>query len=111
MTITYSTYVLLSMTLGGANVWSNFSYGYRIDKPSGWLLDPDRSKIIHFELCKKSARKNLKIQLKTFYTDNLGQPIRVKSSCILSIDDAWDKWHDLQLKGWTFETRNFPKQL
>ena len=51
------------MTLGGANVWSNFSYGYRIDNPSGWLLNPEGSKIILFELCKKSARKNLKIQL------------------------------------------------
>ena len=28
------------MTLGGANVWSNFSYGYRNESPSGWLLNP-----------------------------------------------------------------------
>ena len=97
------------MTLGGSNVWSNFSYGYRIDKPSGWLLNPEGSKIILFELFNKSARKNLKIQLKTFDTDHLGQPAGVKSARILSIDAAWDKWHDLQLKGWTFETRNFPK--
>ena len=97
------------MTLGGANVWSNFSYGYRIDSPSGWLLNPEGSKIILFELCNKSARKNLKIQLKTFGTDHLGQPAGVKSIQILSIDDAWDKWHDLQLKGWTFEAHNLPK--
>ena len=97
------------MTLGGANVWSNFSYGYRIDNPSGWLLNPEGSKIILFELCNKSARKNLKIQLKIFYTNHLGQPEGFKSAHIISIDDAWDKWHDLQLNGWTFETRNLPK--
>ena len=34
------------MTLGGANVWTNFSYGYRNESPSGWLLSPDRSRLI-----------------------------------------------------------------
>ena len=97
------------MTLGGANVWSNFSYGYRIDSPSGWLLNPEGTKIIFFELCNKSARNNLKIELMTFHTDHLGKPAGVKSVCILSIDDAWDKWHDLQLRGWTLETCNLPE--
>ena len=97
------------MTLGGSNVWSNFSYGYRIDNPSGWLLNPEGSKIILFELCKKSARRNIKIMLKTFYTDHFGHPAGMKSASIISIDKAWDKWHDLQLKGWTFETHNLPE--
>ena len=39
----------LAMTLGGANVWSNFSYGSRNEPPSGWLLNPGRSKLILFK--------------------------------------------------------------
>ena len=99
------------MTLGGANVWSNFSYGYRTDSPRGWLLNPEGSRIILFELFKKSARRNIKIELKTFNTDHFGQPANIKSSAFISVDDAWDKWHDLQLKGWTFETYKFPESI
>ena len=29
------------MTLGGANVWSNFSYGICIDSPNGWLINAE----------------------------------------------------------------------
>tara|TARA_B100000965_G_scaffold403741_1_gene432655 strand:+ start:43 stop:324 length:282 start_codon:yes stop_codon:yes gene_type:complete len=91
------------MTLGGANVWSNFSYGYRIDSPSGWLLNPEGNKIILFELFKKSPRNNIKIQTAIFYTNHHGQPAGIKSTKLISIDEAWNEWHDLQLKGWTFE--------
>ncbi len=97
------------MTLGGANVWSNFSYGYRIDSPSGWLLNPDSSRIVFFELYKKATRKNIKIKLKTFYTNHYGQPIEIKSAKLMPLNEAWDKWHDLQLKGWTFETHQLPE--
>tara|TARA_Y100001968_G_scaffold150929_1_gene138078 strand:+ start:3694 stop:3975 length:282 start_codon:yes stop_codon:yes gene_type:complete len=91
------------MTLGGANVWTNFSYGYRIDIPSGWLLNPEGSKVIFFELFKKSTRKNIKIKTKIFYTNQYGQPAEIKSTNLMSREEAWNEWHDLQLKGWTFE--------
>ena len=74
------------MTLGGANVWTNFSYGYRNDSPSGWLLNPERSRLILFAKNKKSSSQ-------------------------LPLDDAWDKWHDLQLEGWSFEELELPKSL
>ena len=27
------------------------------------------------------------------------------------LDNAWDKWHDLQLEGWTFEELELPESL
>jgi len=27
----------------------------------------------------------------------------------MNLDDAWDKWHDLQLEGWTFEELELPE--
>ena len=27
----------------------------------------------------------------------------------MPLDDAWDKWHDLQLEGWTFEELELPE--
>ena len=86
------------MTFGGANVWTNFSYGYRNESPSGWLLNPDRSRLILFTISKKSARNNIKILTHTYYTNALGEPMAIKSSSQMHLDDAWNKWHDLQLE-------------
>ena len=51
------------MTLGGANVWTNFSYGSRTDTPSGCLLNPEGSHLIFFDKCKKSRVNNIKKHL------------------------------------------------
>jgi len=99
------------MTLGGANVWTNFSYGNRIDTPSGWLLNPEGSKIVLFILNKKSARNNIKVLIHTYYTNHLGEPNAIKSTNLLKLDEAWDKWHDLQLEGWTYENHELPLTL
>ncbi len=97
------------MTLGGANVWTNFSYGYHNESPSGWLLNPERTKLVLFTRNKKSSRNNPKIFAHTYYTNDLGEPEVIKFSSQLSLDDAWDKWHDLQLEGWTFEEIELPE--
>ena len=46
--------------LGGANVWSNFSYGSRVDNPNDWILNPQKSFLILFEKWKKSDGTKLK---------------------------------------------------
>ena len=99
------------MTLGGANVWTNFSYGYCNESPSGWLLSPDRQRLILFSRNKKSPRNNNKIYVYTFFTNVLGDPAEIKSSNLITLDDAWNKWHDLQLEGWTFEELELPESL
>ena len=45
----------------GTNVWSNFSYGSRTDTPDGCLLNPEGSRLIFFETCKKSPQNNIRI--------------------------------------------------
>ena len=97
------------MVLGGANVWTNFSYGYRNEYPSGWLLNPERNRLILFTRNKKSARNNIRIFVYIYYANDLGEPSTIKSASQMQIDDAWDKWHDLQLDGWTFEELELPE--
>ena len=97
------------MVLGGTDVWLNFSYGYRNESPSGWLLNPDRSKLIVFTRNEKSDRNNIRIFAHSYYTNALGEPMKIKSSSQMDLDDAWDKWHDLQLEGWTFEEFELPE--
>tara|TARA_B100000524_G_scaffold323659_1_gene205655 strand:+ start:231 stop:521 length:291 start_codon:yes stop_codon:yes gene_type:complete len=96
------------MTLGGANVWTNFSYGYRNESPSGWLLNPERDRLILFTRNKKSPLNNIKIIAYIYYANDLGEPSTIKSASQMALDDAWDKWHELQLEGWTFEEIELP---
>ena len=97
------------MTQGGANVWSNFSYGYRNESPSGWLLNPDRSRLILFTRNKKSTRNNIRIFAHTYYANALGEPSAIKSSSQMQLDNAWNKSQDLQIEGWTFEELELPE--
>ena len=99
------------MTLGGAKVWTNFSYGYRNETPSGWLLSPDRSRLILFVRNKKSLKNRIRIFAHIYYANDLGEPVAIKSSCQIPLDSAWNKWHDLQLEGWTFEELELPNTL
>ena len=43
-----------------------------------------------------------------YFANDLGEPTAVKSASQMSLDDAWDKWHDLQVEGWTFEEFELP---
>ena len=67
------------MTLRAANIWSNFSYGSRIDTPNGCLLNAEGSRLIFFERCKKAPKNNKKIFTHKFYTNHLGEPVGFKS--------------------------------
>ena len=95
------------MTIGGANAWSNFSYGSSADWPNGCLLNAEGSRLIFFERCTKSPKNNLKIFIHLFYANHLGEPAGLKSSSKIRIDEAWEKWNELQEHGWTEVSYNF----
>ena len=91
------------MTLGGANVWSNFSHGYSSKSTSGWILNPARSRLILFTRNNKSNTSDFRNLAHSYYANGLGEHSAIKSSSQIHLDNAWDKWHDQQLEGWTFE--------
>ena len=51
----------------------------------------------------------MRIFTHTYYANSLGEPSSIKSSSQMHLDDSWDKWHDLQLEGWTFEELELPE--
>ncbi len=95
------------MALGGANVWSNFSFGSSIDSPNGCLLNAEGSRLVFFERCKKSPKNNIKIFTHLFYTNHLGEPAGLKSTNKIRLDEAWVQWNMLQEHGWTEVSHNF----
>ena len=91
----------LKMRSDEQSIRPNYSFGCRTNPPNGCLLNPEGSRLIFFEEYKKSQKVNLKIHTHIFYTNHLGEPAGFKSSEVLSIDAAWEMWHELQQKGWT----------
>tara|TARA_B100001778_G_C18315882_1_gene506466 strand:+ start:353 stop:643 length:291 start_codon:yes stop_codon:yes gene_type:complete len=95
------------MAFGDGNVWPNFSYGSRIETPSGCLLNAEGSKLIFFERCRKSPKNNIKIFTHLFYTNHLGEPAGFKSTSKICLDMAWNQWNELQEHGWTEVSHSF----
>ena len=95
------------MTLGGANVWSNFSYGYHNESPSGWILNPQGSYLILFERCNKTPRNNIKVYTHLFYANEMGEPGGLKNTRLHDLDSAFETWNELMAGGWTEVTNQF----
>ena len=95
------------MVFGETNVWSNFSYGSGMDTPNGCLLNPEGSSLVFFEKCKKSPQNNIRIFTHTFYTNHFGEPAGFKSTHQICLEEAWEKWHELQEHGWTEVSHSF----
>ena len=95
------------MTLGGANVWSSFSYGSPVDYPNGWLLNPQSSFLILFEKCKKITRNKIKVYTHLFYANHLGEPAGLKNRRLHDLDCALETWNELIERGWTQVTNQF----
>ncbi len=89
----HSTNVLTSKTLGGANVWTNFSYGYRNESSSGWLLNPKGSLLRLFEEYKKSPQNKIKVYTHLFYANHLGKPYKLKNTRLLDLDFDLQNWN------------------
>ena len=79
------------MGLEEERIRCSYSFGCGTSKPNGCLLNPEGSKIIFFEECKKYSKTNLKIHTHIFYTNHLGEPAGYKISERLNIDSAWEK--------------------
>ena len=95
------------MTIGGANVWSNFSYGSSTYAPNGCLLNAEGSRLIFFEKCIKSPKNNIKVFTHLFYANHLGEPAGLKSTSKILLSEAWVKWYELEEHGWTKASHNF----
>ena len=81
------------MSLKEKRTKCNYSFGFGIRKPNGCLLNPEGSRIVFFEECKKSTKTNLKIHTHLFYTNHVGEPKGYQTSERFSSDSAWKKWH------------------
>ena len=95
------------MTLGVANVRTNFYHGSLIDPPTGWLFNQKNGLLIFFESYKRSVSNNLKVHTYLFYANELCEPTQLKNSRIHSIECACETWNELISGGWQIVTNKF----
>ena len=95
------------MNSEGRGVRLNYSFGCIPNAPNGCLVNPEGSRLIFFEECKNSQKNNPKIHTHIFYANHLGEPAGFKSSEKLSIDSAWETWHQLHQNGWTEASHDY----
>ena len=95
------------MTLGEANVRTNFYCGSHIDPPTGWLFNQKSGLLIFFESYKKSPSHNYKVYTHLFYANELGEPAQIKNSRLHSIECAFETWDELVSGGWQIVTSKF----
>jgi len=98
------------MTLGGADVWSNFSFGSLIDTPNGWILNPQGNYLIFFDKWNKSPRMIIKVYTHLFYANEFGEPDRLKNTRLHDLEAAIETWNELIVTGWTEVKTNFKNQ-
>ncbi len=97
------------MTLGGANVWTDFSYGSRADTPSGFLLNPEGNRLIFFNRWKKSRTNNIKVYTHLFYANSRGEPDGLKNTRLIDLNCARETWDELVNNGWIVMDFNLAK--
>ena len=96
------------MTLGGANVWSNFSYGSRVGAPNGWLLNPQSSFLILLEKRRSQHGSKLKPNPSLLYKSSKRiEPGGLKNTRLHNLDSAFETWNELIAGGWTEVTNQF----
>jgi hypothetical protein len=95
------------MTLGVANVRTNFYRDSLIDPPTGCLFNQKSGLLIFFESYKKSVSNNLKVYTHLFYANKLGEPAQLKNSRLHSIECACETWDELVSGDWQIVTSKF----
>ena len=95
------------MTLGVANVRTNFHRNSLIDPPTGWLFNQKSCFLIFSESYKKNVSNSLKIYTLLFCANELGEPAQLKNSRLHSIECAYETWNELISRGWKIVTNKF----
>jgi len=94
------------MSLGGASVWSNFSYYNEIKVPEGCLINANGTFLIYFTKAKNYPRNNIKVFTHLFFSNHFGKPIEFKNSRLLSLECALETWNELVVNGWKEVSQN-----
>ena len=71
-----------------------------IPTPTGWLINPERKRVLFFIRDPKSLLRVPKVITQLWYSTEEGIPTRIKNTRIIKLQDALETWNELLNNGW-----------
>ncbi len=75
-------------------------FGRQLPTPSGWLMHPERKRVLFFIRDPKSLMSMPKVITQLWYSTADGIPTRIKNTRTMELEDATETWNELLSNGW-----------
>ena len=75
-------------------------FGRALPTPTGWLIHPERKRVLFFIRDPKSLMRMPKVITQLWYSTEEGIPTRMKNNRTMELEDAVETWNELLSNGW-----------
>lgn len=75
-------------------------FGRPLPTSSGWLIHPERKRVLFFIRDPKSLMSMPKVITQLWYSTADGIPTRIKNTRTMELEDATETWNVLLSNGW-----------
>ena len=75
-------------------------FGRALPTPTGWLIHPERKRVLFFIRDPKSLMRMPKVITQLWYSTAEGIPTRIKNTRTMELEDALETWNELIQNGW-----------
>ena len=75
-------------------------FGRALPTPTGWLIHPERKRVLFFIRDPKSLMRMPKVITQLWYSTAEGIPTRMKNTRKMELEDAVKTWNELLNNGW-----------
>ena len=75
-------------------------FGMALPTPSGWLMHPERKRVLFFISDPKSLIRVPRVITQLWYATTEGIPTRIKNTRTMELEDAVETWNELLSNGW-----------
>ena len=74
-------------------------FGRALPTPTGWLIHPERKRVLFFIRDPKSLMRMPKVITQLWYSTAAGIPTRIKNTRTMALEDAIETWNELLNNG------------
>ena len=75
-------------------------FGRAVPTPSGWLMNPEKKRVLFFIRDPKSLMRLPKVITQLWYAPSDGVPTRIKNTRTMDLAEATETWNELLSNGW-----------
>ena len=75
-------------------------FGRAVPTPSGWLMNPEKKRVMFFIRDPKSLMRMPKVITQLWHSTSEGIPTQIKNTRTMALEDANETWFELLSNGW-----------